>query len=231
MPSGSKSRDIYIVGAQCTGKTTLVKALSKRDDSDGRDGPRIAPPGIITEVARGVLKQHSFIAEDIRSSPARAFALQQLILQAQASAERAVTGQADWFISDRSGADPIVYARRYVSEDAAEDLATSVEWLELRGKMGKSVVIVCEAGADWLTDDGVRLMPENREDWIWFHELFCSCLDKWGLRYQVLPCDMTNPRERLAFVLGSWGWQEIRTSSAEPRIGAENGRQAYSTPQ
>lgn len=184
MPPGSKPRDIYIVGAQCTGKTTLVKALqahfTKGDDSDERDGHHIAPPGIITEVARSVLEQYSFTAKDIKSSPARALAVQQLILRAQLSAERAMSGQEEWFVSDRSGADPIVYARRYVSKDAAEDLVTSVEWLELRERMGKSVVIVCEAGADWLTDDGVRLMPESREDWIGFHELFCSCLDKWG---------------------------------------------------
>ena len=66
------------------------------------------------------------------------------------------------------------------------------------------MIIVCEAGADWLTDDGVRLMPENREDWIEFHQLFCSCLDASGLDYEVLPSNVTSLRERVAFVLRRW---------------------------
>ena len=67
------------------------------------------------------------------------------------------------------------------------------------------MVIVCEAGAEWLTDDGVRLMPENREDWIGFHQLFCNCLGDLGLKYEVLPCDVTSIHERVAFVLERWG--------------------------
>ena len=70
--------------------------------------------------------------------------------------------------------------------------------------MGRSVVIVCEAGTDWLTDDGVRLMPESREDWISFHRLFCCCLDDLGLKYKILRYDVTSIEERVAFVLGTW---------------------------
>jgi hypothetical protein len=65
--------------------------------------------------------------------------------------------RGEWFVSDRSGVDPIVYARKYASKGAESYLINSTEWSELRERMGKSVVIVCEAGADWLTDDGVRL--------------------------------------------------------------------------
>ena len=203
----SKPPDIYIVGAQCTGKTTLVKALqvhfNKGENSYERDGHRISRPKIITETARIVLQDHNFTADDIKSSPIRALALQRLILQTQLSVERAMS-EREWFVSDRSGVDPIIYARKYVSKDAATDLITSPEWLELRERMRKSVIIVCEAGADWLANDGVRLMPESREDWIEFHQLFCSCLDDLGLRYEVLPCDVTSLRERVAFVLEKW---------------------------
>jgi nicotinamide riboside kinase len=204
----SKPRDVYIVGAQCTGKTTLVKALQDHfndgDHSYERDGHRISRPKIIAETARIVLQENNFTADDIKSSPTRALALQQLILQAQLSAERAMlTGE--WFVSDRSGVDPIVYARRYGNKDAESALIKSPEWLELRERMRKSVVIVCEAGAEWLTDDGVRLMPESREDWIGFHQLFCSCLDDLGLNYEVLPCNVTSLHERVTFVLERWG--------------------------
>lgn len=201
-------RNIYIVGAQCTGKTTLVKALqdhfntaNSRSDSNGRSTTR---PKIITETARIVLQQHKFTADEITSSPTRALALQQLILQAQVKAESAALEQRDWFISDRSGVDPLVYTRKYVGEDAANDLVKSAEWLELGKRMEKSVVIVCEAGANWLTDDGVRLMPESTDAWISFHQFFCHCLDDWGMSYEVLPCDMTSLRERVRFVLERW---------------------------
>lgn len=205
MTRSSKPRDIYIVGAQCTGKTTLVKALQEHfNNADECDGYRTSRPKFITEIARIVLKQHNFTADDIKSSPARALALQQLILQAQLAAERVLSAQDEWFISDRSGADPIVYARKYVSKDAESDLIQSAEWLELRERMRKSVVIICEAGADWLADDGVRLMPEDTEDWLGFHQLFCSCLDDWGLNYEVLPYHVTSLRERVAFVLERW---------------------------
>ncbi|KAH6670143.1 AAA domain-containing protein [Halenospora varia] len=202
MTTPLKPRDIYIVGAQSTGKTTLVKAVENH--FKGANRYPITRPKIITEVARTVLEQLNFTASDIKSSPARALALQQRILQAQLSAEHAVSEQGDWFVSDRSGVDPIVYTRKYVSKDAANDLVKSTEWLELRDRMKKSVVIVCEAGVDWLTDDGVRLMPESREDWIGFHQLFCSYLEDWDLGYEVLRCDVTGMHERVAFVLERW---------------------------
>lgn len=197
-----KPQDIYIIGAQSTGKTTLVKALENhfKDANEYH----IDQPKIITEVARTVLQRHNFTANDIKSSPTRALQLQQLILQAQLSAERDISGE--WFISDRSGVDPVVYARKYVSKDAADDLIKSTEWLELRERMRKSVIIVCEAGADWLADDGVRLMPESRKNWLEFHQLFCSCLKDWGLNYEILPYDVGSLDERVAFVLEKWNW-------------------------
>jgi predicted ATPase len=205
MTPHSKPRNIYIVGAQCTGKTTLIKALQDHfKNTEDFGGYPFSRPKTITEVARTVLKQHNFTADDITSSPARSLALQQLILQAQVATERDISAQNDWFISDRSGADPIVYARKYVNEDAASDLIRSAGWLELRDRMRNSVVVVCEAGADWLTDDGVRLMPKDRAEWIRFHQLFCSCLDDWGLNYEVLPYEVSNLHERVTFVLERW---------------------------
>jgi predicted ATPase len=205
-----KPRNIYIVGAQNTGKTTLVKALRDHFNQD-----ETYPPRVITEVARTVLEKHSFTADDIKSSPARALALQQLILQAQVNAERLALKEGKWFISDRSGIDPIVYAVKHVSKDAKSHLIKSAEWLELRDRMRESVIVVCEAGADWLTDDGVRLMPESREDWIDFHQLFCRCLDELGLNYEVLPCGTTSLRERVSFVLWKWKAPQVKLSKFE----------------
>lgn len=203
MDHQDKPPNIYIVGAQSTGKTTIVKALEAHFKTEAVSN-NISQPRIITEVARTVLQQHRFTAEDIRSSPSRALELQKLILQAQLSTEREISEHEEWFISDRSGVDPMVYARKYVSEDAESDLIQSREWSELSERMRKSVIIVCEAGTEWLINDGVRLMPESREEWIEFHELFCSCLDALGLRYEVLPSTMTILHERVGLVLRKW---------------------------
>jgi hypothetical protein len=70
--------------------------------------------------------------------------------------------------------------------------------------MRNSLVVGCEVGADWLTDDGVRLMPEDRADWVGFHQLFCSCVDDWGLNYEVLPYKVSNLHESVTFVLERW---------------------------
>jgi nicotinamide riboside kinase len=214
MADSKALRHIYIVGAQNTGKTTLVNALKAAFAKNTSE----IQPRVIKEVARNVLIKHKFTAEDIKTSPSRAFQLQELILKAQFDAEREVLEREGWFISDRSAIDPIVYARKYVTEEASIQLRQSMEWLQLKERMKDSVVIVCQAGADWLLDDGVRLMPENQEAWIEFHQLFCSCLDEWGLDYEVVPCTLIDIDKRVEFVLERWrsGGKQGRTScSAE----------------
>ncbi|MCJ1422794.1 hypothetical protein MMC29_000674 [Sticta canariensis] len=206
--------NIYIVGAQCTGKTTLVKALQKHFDRHENckwQHEEISAPKIIIEVARGVLQNHAFTAEDITSSRARSIQLQRLILEAQLRAE-AEAGDA-WFISDRSGFDPIVYALRYVGNDAARELMASMEFIALKERMQKSLVIICEAGADWLFDDGVRLMPTSKDDWVAFHSLFRVSLEAAGVEYIVLPCNMTGSTERVDFVIGNWAAHRERGKS------------------
>ena len=192
-------KNIYIVGAQCTGKTTLVTALQEHFKSQKEN---MREPRIITEVARGVLKEHHFTASDIRSSKIKALQLQRLIIEAQFETERA-SGD-DPFISDRSGFDPIVYTRKYVSESAAEALMKLEIWQELKTRMTNSLIVVCEAGADWLKDDGVRLMPDDKADWIALHELFCKTLDESHMDCVVLPHTVGGHQERVEFVLSRW---------------------------
>jgi len=194
-------RNIYIVGAQCTGKTTLVNALE--DHFASSPSSPLNRPGIIREVARSVLKTHKFTAEDIRSSPSRAFELQRLILEAQLLAERKALETSEWFISDRSGVDPICYALQYVGKDEASKLLQSENWQELKPRLADGVIIVCESGADWLTDDGVRLMPLDKEEWVAFHVLFCEFLNTLGLAYTVLPARLMDIWERVSFVLAA----------------------------
>jgi nicotinamide riboside kinase len=196
---------IYVIGAQCTGKTTLVNALQlyfDKPEHSNWHGSNISAPGIIKEVARNVLKEHNFTAEDITSSRTRALSLQKLILEAQLTAERRI--KPDWFISDRSGIDPLIYAKRYVGEGAAKGLFESAEWLELRESMRQSSIVVCEPGSRWLSEDGVRLMPENEDQWMAFHHTFCAFLEEMDIKYRVLPNSTADLGDRVEFVIQYW---------------------------
>ena len=197
-------KNIYIVGAQCTGKTTLIGALSAHFTNPPTSTPPTPAPLIFTEVARTVLRQHNIKTSDITSSPSQNLIVQKLILEAQYATEKAA-GTSQWFISDRSGFDPIVYTKRYVGEEGARSLMQTKIWGELKARMEHSLVVVCEAGADWLVDDGVRLMPEDKKDWIAFHDLFCESLKDAGLKFVVLPYKVNDLADRAKFVLDRWG--------------------------
>jgi len=201
MATSLPRKHIYIIGAQCTGKTTLVNALEQHFAQTLQASNR---PAIIREVARTVLKDHGFTAEDIVSSKERSLALQKLILEAQATAEMSALGQAAWFVSDRSGADPIVYALKHVGREAADGLLRSTEWLGLRARMATALVVVCQGGLDWLSDDGVRLLPADEQDWKEFHDMFCDFLADCRLEFVVLPREVADISERVRFVLSKW---------------------------
>ncbi|KAL2111780.1 hypothetical protein VUR80DRAFT_9342 [Thermomyces stellatus] len=203
MSTTREPRNIYIVGAQCTGKTTLVHELERQFRLISRD-LHIGEPRIISEVARTVLSEHPIEPELIRSDQQQSFNLQKLIFAAQVRAEEEALARAPWFLSDRSGFDALVYAKRYAGPEAADEMMLSAEWGKVRDRMAGSVIVVCEAGAPWLLDDGVRLMPEDAEDWIRFHRLFCEMLDEAGLSYHVMPSDVTDLSERANLVISLW---------------------------
>jgi nicotinamide riboside kinase len=199
-------RNIFICGAQCSGKTTLVNALEQylkandkaNDKANGKPTPR-KPLSIIREVARNVLITHKYTAQDIRNSPTRALQLQKLILAAQYKAE--VMQKDKFFISDRSGLDPVIYAKVYVGESAAQEMMESDIWKEIETRLRSSLVIVCEPGAPWLFNDGVRLMPTDNSEWMALHIEFCEMLSRFGIEFKVVPKEMTDLGERVKFVM------------------------------
>jgi AAA domain len=84
--------NIYLVGAQCTGKTTLLGALQTHfADARNRNfhGRHVEEPGIIEEVVRKVMRDKGFNVNDI-GRPDRGLELQQHHLQAQSDAEEAL---------------------------------------------------------------------------------------------------------------------------------------------
>ncbi|GAP83629.1 putative P-loop containing nucleoside triphosphate hydrolase [Rosellinia necatrix] len=207
--------NIYVIGSQSTGKTTLVNALVAHFEKAAATEPEARPPGVVKEVAREVLARHSFTRGDIRDSRARALALQRLIVEAQAAAEATqLLLQPDaWFISDRSGVDPVVYARRYAGRAAGDALAGTPAWAALRDRMARSLVVVCEAGGiDWLVDDGVRLMPLDAAEWAQLHAEFCRVLDDAGIAYHVVPAEMQDLGDRVRYVLARWEKKKKKTT-------------------
>ncbi|KAJ4288054.1 hypothetical protein N0V90_012071 [Kalmusia sp. IMI 367209] len=201
----TRARHIYIIGAQCTGKTTLVNALEAELASltDAQKRRLISRPTFIREVARTVLKEKQFRREDITTSPARALQLQQHILDAQLSAEQAIPTHTDpsaWYICDRSGLDPIVYARVFVGEDAAERMLATEAWKELEGRMKEGIVFLCEAGSSWLVDDGIRLMPTGLEEWMYVDMAFRELLAVRQIGYMIIPKDLASLAERVRVV-------------------------------
>ncbi|KAK7219089.1 hypothetical protein V2G26_007092 [Clonostachys chloroleuca] len=196
--------NIYIVGAQCSGKTTLVNQLTVQLE-DLCSELEICKPVVISEVARSVLKRHPIATEDIRASPGKSLVLQKLILDAQSQAEEEALTCSSWFLSDRSGLDPIVYAKRYVGPDAAYELICSGSFIKIKDRiMSGSVVVICEPGVAEFVNDAVRLVPEDHQDWLRFHQFFCDTLDELGLKYDVLPCSISSFSNRIDFVLNKW---------------------------
>ncbi|KAI9925948.1 hypothetical protein MW887_005754 [Aspergillus wentii] len=189
---------IYIIGAQCTGKTTLIHGLieffSERYDS--------LPFHVVTEVARKVLHQHDFSREDISSNPERALQLQKLILTAQYEEEVSRPGTA--LLSDRSGVDPIVYGLQYGPSDAQKTLLDSPQLRYLRERMNQSLVILCPPHLEWLIDDGTRLMSKDPQEWHNTHRAFIDVLEATNINYHVIPGNLVKLEDRVNFVVRHW---------------------------
>lgn len=196
-------RSIYIIGAQSTGKTTLLNAL--RDHYSKPGHPDDDAPQFIEETARIVFKQEgfAFAAVDTQSNFDKYLEIQRMILKTQLEAEDEALRKGQWFISDRSGLDCLIYASKYVGREGAEALSQTPELARLNVRMQKGRIVVCEPVLDWLKDDGTgfRPIPELKENWLAVHKEFCELLDRLGWEYNVLPSSMRSLQERVAFAL------------------------------
>ncbi|QPC72179.1 hypothetical protein HYE68_002931 [Fusarium pseudograminearum] len=191
MPPNTNTPNIYIIDPQSTGKTTLIHKL--QDDLQlWLTGTSIESPSIISEVART------------------------LILEAQAVAEKEALQTSSWFISDRSGFDPLVYAKRYVSPQGVQDLQQLPAWIDVKDRMENALIVVCEAGTPWLMDDGVRLMPGSHDEWMAVFDDFCKLLDQVGFEYCIIPRTMLDVSERADFIRTKW------TEKRESAVGNDN---------
>lgn len=204
-----RPRNIYIVGAQSSGKTTLISGLEKyfHDHSNTTWGAStVGKPFVLEEVARKVLLDCGCTGKTVSDSKSEALRLQSLILEAQSEAEDAIKDL--WFMSDRSGLDAIVYAKLYAGESEAEQLMETKHWREMETALQNSLVIVCEPVVPWLKEDGLRLMPKDlsaRAELVFkIHGLFCDLLNRLGFRYLILPKSLTDLDARVHFVVAKW---------------------------
>lgn len=190
---------IYIIGAQCTGKTTLVKAVSERIQAE-QPGLQFAT---IKELARGILISANVNRNDIRAGSVKAMEFQKLVLEAQLEQERSLQ-RFSLFISDRSGIDPIAYATKYGPPEVAEEMLETATWSLLRDRMRWGLIVLCEPVSAWLFDDGVRLMPKDNQEWLELHEVFVDLLRSCGIGFEILPTTCTDIEERTRFVVERW---------------------------
>ncbi|KXS97609.1 hypothetical protein AC578_5767 [Pseudocercospora eumusae] len=196
--------NIYIVGPSCTGKTTLLNALKEYFDQQSLSFGG-TPPAIIAETAREVLKKLDFKQGEYFHNPKKVLTLQQAILKAQYDAECDASGVAHWYISDRSGLDPIVYTALFVSDTAVREMIGSPQWKCLEQKMRAGTVLLCEAGGPWLTNDGVRWMPREDGEWIEHDKKFRTMLQSLDIPFTLVSKDVLDVEERVGIALKAHG--------------------------
>ncbi|PYH87641.1 hypothetical protein BO71DRAFT_340581 [Aspergillus ellipticus CBS 707.79] len=196
-----KPKNVYIVGAHCTGKTTLVAALkeyltaSQASLIHDKDTPC---PVFIDEVVRGVMQREGFIASDVKH-PTIGPSLQHRTLLTQYCAEKALEDQ--WFIADRSGIDPIVYASVFLGRDEAEKLAGGPEWKALRKSMQDAVVFLCGTHHEaWLSNDPKVRVTVSLEEWRGIGQGFHDALEGYRIPYVTVPVDVWKVEDRVRHI-------------------------------
>jgi len=47
-------------------------------------------------------------------------------------------------------------------------------------------------------------MPENKDEWMGFHDTFCAFLEETSIKYEVLSRSTAELKDRVEFVIRSW---------------------------
>ncbi len=186
--------NVFIIGPQCTGKTTLVLQLEKLLTK--YTNITTTQPFIIHEVVRQIMSTKHFSADDFSTN--RWIELQDLTIKAQIDAEEAL--EKHWFISDRSVLDPVVYTQLYT--ESLGKLREAEGWVASVQRMRDGVVILCEAGQRaWLSSDAVRIAFANTEQWEAMNEQFKELLGGEDIPYHLLSRHVVSIEERVEFVV------------------------------
>jgi nicotinamide riboside kinase len=189
-------RNVYIIGPQSTGKTTLVKALV---DSLGVEVP------VIQEVARKVMQERGYSRIDVDSSDhERKFGLQHDIFNAQVEKEMTFIRAGTAFVSDRSVIDPLIYLFHYSGREAMNRITSTDEWQKVRDRYGntkQSLVILLSPVPEFLIDDNVRYMSKSLDDWHFLAANFRVFLEEEEIPYIEIGKDVLDIKDRVARVM------------------------------
>lgn len=189
---------LYIIGVSATGKTTLIDDLAKHF-APHKQAQKL---GIITEVARELVKCSHLSSATIRSGDSDSMQLQRMILWIQRVREDAALKSKTLVLSDRSGIDPLVFAKYYGQDQSMfATMQKSEDWQTLRRRMQGASVVLCEPQKEWYREDGVRVELESSSELFQLHQAFFDLLTEHEIPFVILPRHMEGREARVEFVL------------------------------
>jgi nicotinamide riboside kinase len=164
-------------------------ALAQRLDLKG--------PAVVKEVARHVMETQGYSRKDVGS-----LKMQQAILEAHLKEEKKGWG-CPIQLSDRSAIDPIVYAvltspDENEAQRRREILVNSPDFKNALPRYRRSTFILLAPVADWLKDDGVRLLEHQARCF----EVFRQILVELGIPFLEIGAQMRFLEERVTMVMG-----------------------------
>lgn len=132
-------RVVALVGGECTGKSTLARALS---DS--------LPAAIVSEALRAFTEQHGRV-------PRQDEQVEIVMAQQAAEAETIAETALDWVVCDPATLMTAVYSRIYYDDDALTDAAI------VHAELTYEAIIWCDRDLPWTPDSGQRDGAEWRD--------------------------------------------------------------------
>ncbi|KIL64852.1 hypothetical protein M378DRAFT_77695 [Amanita muscaria Koide BX008] len=184
---------IYVVGPSSTGKSTLCTALAKKLN--------LRETAYVTEVARAVLREKGYSRKDVHR-----LQIQQEIMLAHLQKEQQARNETqDLILCDRSAVDPIVYAI-LTSKDEQDGIERRDKFIQLDEFQNilplyqQSLFILLESVEEWLVDDGVRSIENQKECF----EVFQIILQHLGIKYRVMGSNLRPLEERVETTM-RWG--------------------------
>jgi nicotinamide riboside kinase len=189
-------RNVYIIGPQSTGKTTLVKALVETLEGE-------VP--VIQEVARKVMQEKGYSRVDVDSNDhEKKFGLQHDIFTAQVEKETTFIQAGAMFVSDRSAVDPLIYLFHYSGREAMNRIASTDEWRKVRDRYAdtkQSLVVLLSPVREFLIDDNVRYMSKSLDDWHLLAAKFRLFLGEEAIPFVEMGKDVLDIKDRVAHVM------------------------------
>lgn len=203
---------IYIIGAQFTGKTSLVEGLMKALRVQyANTAVHLVGPAYETLIKHGYYKGDDFRRGDQASLDFHRDTLfqQQVaerMTESEVKAAQDVSNALDKktgsiIVCDGSGLDPMVYAQQFCGKAPALEYLEGKCWHNTISRMRKGVVVVCTPVVEWLFDNGSRSMPQDDQEWFATHDHFLRLLKENEIAYNILPSYVKEHNDRVVLVM------------------------------